>query len=177
MPVRSLVQCGQRVALIGIDIVHAGQSFATGAAVGDGFFILFIPFTNKKNAKRDDEKIDHQGDEIAVVPSHGAHFPLPLATNSRRDFVRERDIEVVEIETAHEQADRRHEDIFHERVNDSAKGRANDHADGEIDRVTFDGELFEFFPHAACLTTRRTMLTSFFGTTTTLRTVLPAMSC
>ena len=42
------MQCGQRVALIGIDIVQAGQSLATGAAVGDGFFILFIALTTRK---------------------------------------------------------------------------------------------------------------------------------
>ena len=44
----SVVQCGQRVALIGIDIVQAGQSFTTGAAVGDGFFILLIILTMRK---------------------------------------------------------------------------------------------------------------------------------
>ena len=50
-PESSVVQCGQRVALIGIDIVQAGQSFATGGAVGDGFFILFIAFTTRKMQK------------------------------------------------------------------------------------------------------------------------------
>ena len=46
-----MVQCGQRVALIGIDIVQAGQSFDTGVLVGDGFFILFIALTTRKIQK------------------------------------------------------------------------------------------------------------------------------
>jgi hypothetical protein len=52
------VQCGQRVALIGIDIVQAGQSFATGAAAGAGRFIRLIAFNHQKNAEGDDQEID-----------------------------------------------------------------------------------------------------------------------
>ena len=47
----SLVQWGQRVALIGIVIAQAGHSFETGAAVGVGRFILFTPLTMMKIAK------------------------------------------------------------------------------------------------------------------------------
>jgi len=50
-PLSSLVQCGQRVALIGIDMAQAGQSFATGAAVGEGRFNLLIAFTTRKMQK------------------------------------------------------------------------------------------------------------------------------
>src|SRR5436305_10540858 len=46
----SLVQCGQRVALIGIDMVQAGQSFATAGASGLGFFIRLKARTIKKIA-------------------------------------------------------------------------------------------------------------------------------
>jgi hypothetical protein len=44
----SVVQCGQRVALLGIDIAHAGQSFTTGSAFGFGRFILLIPRMTRK---------------------------------------------------------------------------------------------------------------------------------
>ena len=44
----SVVQCGQRVALIGIVIAHAGQSFETAGAPGAGRFILFIALTTRK---------------------------------------------------------------------------------------------------------------------------------
>ncbi len=40
-PAISDVQCGQRVAFIGIVIEQYGQSFETGAAAGLGRFILF----------------------------------------------------------------------------------------------------------------------------------------
>ena len=42
------MQCGQRAALIGIDIVQAGQSLATAGASGAGRFILFIARTTRK---------------------------------------------------------------------------------------------------------------------------------
>jgi hypothetical protein len=45
------VQCGHLVALIGIDIMQAGQSFATGGAVGDGRLRLLIAFTTRKMQK------------------------------------------------------------------------------------------------------------------------------
>src|SRR4029077_5349544 len=44
----SVVQCGQRLRFPGIVIAQAGQSFTPGAAVGDGFFILFIALTTRK---------------------------------------------------------------------------------------------------------------------------------
>ena len=50
-PLNSLVQCGQRVALIGIVMAHAGQSFETGSAAGAGRFIWLIAFTTRKMAK------------------------------------------------------------------------------------------------------------------------------
>jgi len=44
----SVVQCGQRVALIGIVIAQAGQSFETAGASGAERFILFIALTTRK---------------------------------------------------------------------------------------------------------------------------------
>src|SRR6266851_3907605 len=48
--VNSVVQCGQRLALIGIVIAHAGQSFTTGST-WLGRFILLRARTNRKMAK------------------------------------------------------------------------------------------------------------------------------
>jgi len=44
----SVVQCGQRLAFIGIVIAQAGQSFETAGASGAGRFILFIALTTRK---------------------------------------------------------------------------------------------------------------------------------
>jgi hypothetical protein len=49
--VNSLVQCGHRVALIGIVIAHAGQSFDTAGAFGAGRFIWLTAFTTRKMQK------------------------------------------------------------------------------------------------------------------------------
>lgn len=50
--------------------------------------------------------------------------------------------------------------------------RSNDHANGQIDRISFDREFPELLPNFFHIT----MLTSFFGITTILRICLPAMS-
>ena len=70
----SLVQCGQRIALIGIDIVQTGQSFATAGAVADGRFNLLIAFTTRKVTEGDDEKIYQNSDKIAVGEHRQARF-------------------------------------------------------------------------------------------------------
>ena len=74
-PPARVVQCGQRVALIGIVIVQAGQSFVTRPArPGAGVFILLSALHNKENAERDDDEVDHEGDKVAVVPGDRAGF-------------------------------------------------------------------------------------------------------
>ena len=47
-------------------MVHAGQSFDTGAAVGLGRFILLIAFTTRKMQKATIMKLITDGDEVAV---------------------------------------------------------------------------------------------------------------
>ena len=68
-PARSC-NAGSALALIGIAIVQAGQSFTSAGASGAGFFSLVHRAHHQENAERDDEEIDQQGDEIAVVPGH-----------------------------------------------------------------------------------------------------------
>ena len=48
LPANSVVQCGQRVALIGMVIWQAGQSLVMGAASAVGRFILFTALTTRK---------------------------------------------------------------------------------------------------------------------------------
>src|SRR4030095_13814472 len=78
---------------------------------------------------------------------------------------------VREIESAGEETNGRHEHVFNQRIDDRTEGRSDNHADGEIDSVSFDGEFLEFIPDLL----HTTMLTSFLGTTITLRTMLPAI--
>jgi hypothetical protein len=46
-------------------------------------------------------------------------------------------------------ADDRHDDVIDEPINDLAERRADDHADGEIERVAPHREVLEFLPHAS----------------------------
>mgnify|MGYP007091270215 CR=1 FL=1 len=50
-----------------------------------------------------------------------------------------------EVRIADEGADGRHQDVVHERRYDFAERAADDHADGHVHYVAFEGKLFEFF--------------------------------
>src|SRR4030095_15264955 len=78
---------------------------------------------------------------------------------------------VGKIQSAGQHTDGWHDYIFDQRIDDRTERSTNDYADGKIDCATFDGEFLEFLPHLF----HTTMLTSFLGTTITLRTVLPAI--
>src|SRR6266508_173867 len=78
---------------------------------------------DKKYRGRNNQEVDHESDEIAVVPG------------------------------------------------DRAECRADDYANRKIDSVPFDCERFEFRPDFF----HTTILTSFLGTTITLRTAFPAI--
>src|SRR6202022_3864510 len=138
---------------------------------------LVDPAHEQKHRESDDREINYQRDEVAVVP--GDRAPLPRVCGCGESFTARRfaqhDELVREIEPTGEQADRRHDDVFDERADDRAKGRADNHAHREINRVTFDRKFFEFLPHVL-QTFHTTTLTSFWGITITLRTVLPAIN-
>ena len=65
---------------------------------------------------------------------------MPLALASASDSgnalgVVQDEEEAREIDPAEDQAERRHDHAFDQRRHDPAEGRADDHADGEIDHV------------------------------------------
>ena len=103
-----------------------------------------------ENSERYDQKINHQGNEITVVPCHRSRFgrigessETACATCTwfqHHEFIGE-------IQSASDETERWHNHIFHQRVNDSSERRANDEAHRQIERVTFDCKFFEFFPH------------------------------
>ena len=51
------------------------------------------------------------------------------------------------VEAAGQQADGRHQDVFHQRGDDPSEGGADNDADRQVDRISLDRELFEFFKH------------------------------
>ncbi len=127
----------------------------------------FVDSANdKKNAKRDNKKIDHQRDEVPVVPRDRAGFErVRRRVEHGRAIFRglEHDELVREIEPARQQTDRRHDNVFDQGGDDRTERSADDHSDSQINRVSFDGKFFEFFPHATILYLTRRDVDKFFG--------------
>src|SRR5437667_7151606 len=130
---------------------------------------------HQKNCARDNEKINHQRDEVAVIPGDRSGFRCVSGSIEcrRAIFGRSQNDKLIrEIESTREKTDRRHDHVFDQRTDDRTEGRSDDYANSKIDRIAFDGEFLELLPDLPHMT----MLTSFFGTTTTLPTVLPVMN-
>src|SRR5262245_51404457 len=62
-----------------------------------------------------------------------ASYPLPGTP--------QRDLDVGEIHSAQQQADRRHDHILDQRAYDGAEGAADDDADGHVHHIALEGEL------------------------------------
>src|SRR5207244_1414284 len=159
---------------------YGGRTFRAILCHRLGMLRLFQPINRahqQENRAGDDQKIDQQGDKVAVVPGDRASLDRVSGRvkRNRAVFCPAQDDELVrKIQTATEQANRRHDDVFDQRINDSAEGCADNYADGQIDRVAFDGEFLELLP-TGFDPVHTTMLTSFFGTITTLRTGRPSI--
>src|SRR5438270_4697372 len=140
-----------------------------------GWLPEFINCTNEqKNRARNNEEIDSQSNEVAVIPSDRSGFGgiSGRVEHRRAIFGRSQNDKFVrKIQSAGQQADWRHDYIFDERMDDRTKRGSDNHADSKIDCVALDGEFLEFLPYRF----HKTMLTSYLGTTITLRTVLPAI--
>src|SRR5436309_7578096 len=130
----------------------------------------------QENGARHDEEIDRERNKVAVIQRNRTgfgrvrrrveiHAPV-LGRAENHKLVRE-------IEPARKQTQWRHDDVFNQRIDDPGESRPNDHANGQIDRISFDREFFEFLPNFS----HTTMFTNFFGTMTVFWTILPAMSC
>jgi len=102
---------------------------------------------DQKNAERHDQEVDRNGNETAVSERGKARFPYIGQRHPGCDFIRQRNVEVGEVEIADDSANWRHQQVFNNRGDNFSKGRADDHADGEINCITFDGKFFEFLPH------------------------------
>jgi hypothetical protein len=94
-----------------------------------------MPFTSKKMQKATMMKFS-----VTVTQSpHANTGPSFWASASGKCAPK-----VAEIEVADQLADGRHDDVLHQRIDDVAKRRTNDDADGEIHDVAAHGEGFEF---------------------------------
>src|SRR5690606_34522298 len=102
---------------------------------------------HQEDAEGQDEEVDADGDEVAVGED-GAHLSRGVERGSNGlaidfaggghdlgpSFAVEPDVEVAEVDVPGD-ADDRHDDVFHQRVDDGAEGPADDDADGEVDHA------------------------------------------
>src|SRR6185295_9104857 len=102
---------------------------------------------HQKNAEGDDQEIDQNGDKIAVGEYWNSGFFRRIQRHSRLDLVRERDVIIGEVQVAENSSQRRHEKVFHNGSDNFSKGSADNDTYRQVNGVTFDRELFEFFPH------------------------------
>ena len=98
-----------------------------------------------KDRKSHDYEADDVVDEKAVIDSWGARF-LGLVEGLVA-MAAQVDVEVGKIDLAEHQADRRHDDVFDERVYDFTKCSADDYADSKVDYVAARDEFPEVFEH------------------------------
>ena len=108
------MQCGQRAALIGIDIVQAGQSLTTGLASGFGRFILLRARTIRKMQTAAIRKLMITGNEVSIGKDGQTRLLRRIQRHPGRDLIRKRDVVVGEVEIAEDHAQRRHEEIVHD---------------------------------------------------------------
>lgn len=101
----------------------------------------------EEDTKRDDYKVDYDRDEISIGKNWTEFFCLHQG-QARLHLVRQRNIQITEVEISYRPADRRHQYVFDNRGDYFSKGSADNYADGEINCVAFDSELLEFLPHA-----------------------------
>ena len=120
---------------------------------GRGVALQFVQgFHQHEHGKRDNQKADHRIDEQANVQRHRASFfggfDGQIRPMHRRAFF-QHDKQLRKIHIANQQANRRHDDVVHQRFDDGAKRAANHHTDGQINHIAAHGEGFELFKHAA----------------------------
>lgn len=93
--------------------------------------------TSRKTAQAADDELDAGVDEGAVLDGH--QF-VGLGRPRRASAP----IQVREVEAGQQQADRRHDDLVDQALGDVVEGRADDHADRQVDDVAAGDELAEF---------------------------------
>src|SRR5215216_463292 len=102
-------------------------------------------FDYQKQGPGDDQKIDADGNKAA--PGEDCALLLGFGQRVGGHRRRETDEMVGKVEPARDGADRRHENVAHQRLDDLAECSADDDADGQVDHVAFEGEFLEFLEH------------------------------
>src|SRR6266508_2049767 len=95
--------------------------------------------------ERDDDEGDHRVDEHAVVDRRRARILRRL--QGRVALAGEVDEQVLEVDSAEKEADRRHEDVLHQRVDDGRQRDTDDERESQGEDVRLQQELLELGHH------------------------------
>src|SRR6267142_3683318 len=104
---------------------------------------------DEKDGEGHEDEVDDRVDEHAVVQRGRA---VRLGRGQRRiGPPREADEEIAEVDAAECEAERRHQQVVHERGHDGAEGHAEDDRHREVDDVATHEERLELAEHAGLL--------------------------
>src|SRR5690242_10441556 len=102
-------------------------------------------FHEQENRKCDDYEIDQRVDKASVSDDWRA---VMLGIDKMIVvFTVQRDEKVREVDPTHQLANRRHDDVVHQRRNDSSKCSADNDTDREVHNVPSHCKCFKFLQH------------------------------
>lgn len=120
-----------------------GGRLRRGSGGGRFVFLEHVDrFDHQEDSPRDDDELDQDGDEIAVVQGRRGGGLRGSQVGIARAI--EADKQLAEIDFAEDEAERRHDDVVDDGGDDFPESRTDDHTDGEINGVAFGDEGFEF---------------------------------
>src|SRR5262245_42109231 len=102
---------------------------------------------DQKDRERDDEELEHVLDECAVGDDGLAAFASLVQPEVGR-LPRQGNVFVFQVDAVERNRDDGHDQIVHNRVHDLAERRADDDANGQVERVALVHEVLEFLEHA-----------------------------
>ena len=144
----SEVQCGQRLALSGMDDRQNGTILRRRRRRGfPGAQLLSAVHQpdEQEHDQRHDQEVDQRLDEQPVVQRRRAGL-LGLGQTGV-GHAREADEQAAEVHPAEQQAERRHDDVVDQRADDLAERRPQDHRHGQVEHVPAQHEGLELLEH------------------------------
>jgi len=100
----------------------------------------------QKDAEGYDQEVQQYRREVAKGQNRAKLFGIGQS-KTRGHLLGKRQVDITEIQIPQEPPDGRHDDILNQGGDDLAESSADDYANGKINDVSTQGELFEFFDH------------------------------
>lgn len=125
-----------------------------GGAAASSFF-AHQPAEEQLDAQEecegDDQKVDHLAQEFTPVDRLVDHDGLRLRIDVRSEHRLQLFVPLI---AGHHQRQQRHDDVVDQRLDDGAEGGPNNHADGQVDDISLEGEGLELVEHRTGLLQR-----------------------